>query len=96
MYEYVPGSSMAGLRINSLGLRDLERRLHKPAGARRVLCVGDSITMGGSMAGWLPLQQTWPLVLERMFDSGSGKGPEFWNAGFSGYNLVQYRAFLEK
>ncbi|NOZ86013.1 MAG: SGNH/GDSL hydrolase family protein [Deltaproteobacteria bacterium] len=96
VYEFVPGRCLNGLCTNSLGLRDLERRIVKPGGLKRILCVGDSITMGGSMAGNVPLLQTWPLVLERLLDNPDGQRIESWNAGFSGYNLVQYAAFLKR
>jgi len=95
-YEFVPGSSLYRLSINQHGLRDLERSAEKPAGLRRILALGDSITIGGSWGEYVPLLQTWPLVLERITDDPAGQRIEVWNAGIVGYNLPQYAAFLEQ
>jgi lysophospholipase L1-like esterase len=46
---------------NSFGMRDVEFPLAKPAGERRVLCMGDSTTFG-----WCERSEdSWPKVLER-------------------------------
>jgi len=47
LFKYEPGSTIAGRRINSLGFREREFDLHKAAGVRRVICLGDSVTAQG-------------------------------------------------
>ncbi|NOZ86479.1 MAG: SGNH/GDSL hydrolase family protein [Deltaproteobacteria bacterium] len=95
-YEFVPYASLWDLSLNGLGLRDLNRKVDKEPGWKRILCMGDSITMGGSSRSYVPLLQTWPLVLERVLSVDAGAHVEAWNAGVVGYNLVQYAAFLEQ
>jgi lysophospholipase L1-like esterase len=48
-------------RTNRLGMRDTDFPLAKPAGERRVLCMGDSTTFGMAEK----LQDSWPKVLGR-------------------------------
>jgi lysophospholipase L1-like esterase len=49
-------------RTNGLGMRDEEFPLAKPAGERRVLCMGDSTTFGMAER----LEDSWPKVLGRL------------------------------
>ncbi len=94
-YELVPGVTFGDVHINSLGLRDVERPAAKPAGAFRVLVLGDSITLGAG----LPLESTYPKVMERAL-AGSAPGAasaiEVWNAGVIGYNAAQQAAWFER
>ncbi len=71
------------VRINSLGLRDHERVLAKPAGVERVLLVGDSHVE----ALQVPLEESvGPQLEERL--RGVGGDVEVVSAGVSGYGTA--------
>ncbi len=90
-YELVPNVAFGHVRINSLGMRDVERPAAKPAGVFRVLVLGDSITLGAGM----PLDDTYPKVMERALDR-ERPGVEVWNGGVIGYNARQEAAWFER
>jgi lysophospholipase L1-like esterase len=48
------------VQLNQYGMRDRDLPEAKPAGERRVLCLGDSITM----AWGVPVERGWPRLLE--------------------------------
>lgn len=76
------------VRINGQGLR-AERDYGPPGpGARRILAVGDSFTMGYSVAE----ERTWVRLLERRL----GPPWEVLNAGVPGYSTWQELAWLEE
>ncbi len=89
-YELKPGASavFAGNRkvaVNSLGFRDPPRAEAKPAGVKRIVCLGSSNTYGALVDNG----QTYPARLERLLN-GPGPGRyEVWNAGVSAYTLPQ-------
>jgi hypothetical protein len=76
--------------INSRGYRDLERSLVKPAGVRRVVCVGDSFTWGTGVL----FDDAWPQRVERLL-SRDGQRWEAVNLGEPGLNTVQEAGKLE-
>jgi lysophospholipase L1-like esterase len=76
--------------INSRGYRDLERVVPKPAGARRVVCLGDSFTWGVGVL----FDDTWPQRVERLLARDGGRW-EAVNLGEPGLNTVQEAAKLE-
>lgn len=76
---YFDASGCIPLSINSLGFRDDEFAVHKPAGELRVLALGDSFTYGWGVRA----EDSWPERLERLL-SGRRAGPvQVVNAGFA-------------
>lgn len=75
----------AEFRINSRGFRGPEVTVPKPAGVRRVLFVGDSITLGGR----LPEDQTWVHL------AGQRLAVEAVNAGMGDIGLSEEREIFE-
>ena len=76
-------------KINSVGLRDNEHKINKPAGITRIALLGDSSTEGMQV----PLNETYGKVLERILNE---KSPQYEVINFacSGYStgqqLLQY------
>ena len=80
------------VRTNSRGLRERELPLAKPAGARRIVFLGDSVTFGAGVRD----DEPFPRLLESAVN-GAGGGPvETVNTGVVGYNTVQELARLEQ
>jgi len=67
-------------RINSLGLRDVERTYENPSGAGRILLLGDSFTFGQGV----PMDDCFARRMERELG-----GVQVINAGVPGYGLDQ-------
>ncbi|QOJ02514.1 MAG: hypothetical protein HRU71_03010 [Planctomycetia bacterium] len=95
IYELKPSSSVtftyrgppAEYRINSEGMRS--DRIHarpKPAGVRRILCLGDSVLFGLGV----PIEDVFSSKLETMLP-----GCEVMNTGVGGYNTYSERIWLE-
>lgn len=85
-----PGSESftidAPVRVNSLGLRDDEFPLAKPAGERRILCLGDSFTFAlGVRFEDLYVQQLETMLANQHPDERF----QVINAGIAGYNTRQ-------
>ncbi len=76
------------VRINGQGLRADHGYRPPQAGTKRILAVGDSFTMGYSVA----VERTWVRVLE----SSLGPPWEVLNAGVPGYSTWQELAWLEE
>jgi lysophospholipase L1-like esterase len=77
---------------NSRGLREREIPLLKPAGTRRVIFVGDSVTFGAGVRD----EEPYARLLESAVNGG-GAGPiETVNTGVVGYNTIQELARLEQ
>jgi lysophospholipase L1-like esterase len=77
---------------NSLGFRDVEHAVAKPAGVYRIVVLGDSIAMG------LHVDRTediFPRVLERELNR-HGLAAEVINLAVSGYNTQQEVEMLEE
>ena len=47
LWKFEPGSTVFGRKINQLGFREREVNARKDNGARRVICLGDSVTAQG-------------------------------------------------
>lgn len=76
-----------GLQTNSLGLASPEISVQKPAGTLRVLCLGDSRTMGG--AGAKP-RLTYPAMLQRRLrELAPGRKIQVIQGAVSGYTSYQ-------
>lgn len=74
-------------KINSKGLRDIERSYDKRDGQFRILCVGDSITFGWGINA----QQRFTNILESFL-----KNTEVINMGVQGYGIDQNLLFLRQ
>ena len=82
--------------INALGFRGPEFTIAKPAGVRRVLCVGGSTTFWGYRDGL-----TYPAMLSRRLNANGASPIEVLNLGVSGYTSAmnaerfhrEYRGF---
>src|SRR5262249_4671264 len=80
---------------NRDGLRDREHSVEKPPGVRRVVCLGDSVTLG---YGIRP-QEAWPQVLQDLL-AARGQRAEVFNVAFGGWStrqeLIAYRRLARK
>ena len=73
------------LRTNSAGFRDREFVAGKPAGAFRIVVIGDSITVG-----WrVERADAYPSRLEQQFGHAGKPHVEVYNLGVTGYNSIQ-------
>lgn len=88
-----PGwSSPDGRERYGLGGFRAEFETAKPAGVRRVACVGDSNTYGLDV----PAPLAWPALLESMLRAAPGGGSwQVVNLGVPGYTSWQERRFVE-
>jgi lysophospholipase L1-like esterase len=95
-WELVPGWSgregAGAVVINSRGLRERELPLARPAGTRRILCLGDSVTFGH----WVEAQQAFPRQLEQALAGRTGTPVQVINAGVPGYSSFQELKWLEE
>ncbi|MCG3132980.1 MAG: hypothetical protein HMLKMBBP_00066 [Planctomycetes bacterium] len=80
-----PGWTDGGAPVNARGYRTPEVAIPKPAGVRRVACIGDSVTFG------LPLEmhEAWPARLERLMRGRGEARAECVNFGVPGYASLQ-------
>lgn len=91
-WDYFDELGCITMTSNSLGFRDLEFTVEKPADEFRVLALGDSFTFGQGVQ----LEDTWVQVLERRVRE-TRQGPvEVINAGFAtgGYDPPGYVSWL--
>ena len=100
-YEYQPGLRASdahfdalheGFTTNSLGFRDDEFPIAKPAGEVRILALGDSTTAGNGVP---ELSNTWPKRLERRFAESGRPELRVLNLGVGGYQPLQEARLLE-
>lgn len=100
-YEYRPGLRAGdahfdalheGLTTNSLGFRDVEFPLAKPAGEIRIVALGDSTTAGNGVP---ELENTWPKRLERRYADAGRPELRVLNLGVGGYQPLQEARLLE-
>jgi hypothetical protein len=77
--------------VNSLGMRDVERAVANPAGATRVLVLGDSFVEGYSVAD----DETLTRKLEAHL-ANNGRAVEVLNAGVGGYSTDQELIWFRK
>jgi lysophospholipase L1-like esterase len=80
----VPEGAAEGERINADGFRGPQRARAKPAGALRVVALGDSSTFGYGLA----YVDTWPAQLEALLASG-GRAAEVLDLGILGGTALQ-------
>jgi hypothetical protein len=82
------------VRINSMGMRDREHSVEKPAGAYRIAVLGDSY----AEAKQVPLEATFWAVAERALAdcrARNGRTIEVLNFGVAGYGTTQELLTLE-
>jgi hypothetical protein len=76
--------------LNAHGLRDREVAYGKPAGEKRILLLGDSVTFGwGGSDG-----ETFGDRMEPLLAAATGGSWEVINSGVNGYNTQQEEAYL--
>lgn len=75
------------VRFNSLGMRGEEPRSPKPAGIFRILCLGDSVTLGPAVTE----DAIYPSRLGALLDDGR---IDVVAAGVAGWNTVEEEHFL--
>jgi lysophospholipase L1-like esterase len=76
---------------NSQGLREREVPLQKPAGTRRVLFLGDSVTFGAGVRN----DEPYARLLEADLQADGAGQVETINAGVVGYNTIQEQGRLD-
>ena len=76
--------------LNSHGLRGREIPYEKPAGEKRVLLLGDSVTFGWGVGDG----ETFADAMGPLLASATGRAWEVINAGVNGYNTQQEEAYL--
>jgi HEAT repeat protein/lysophospholipase L1-like esterase len=76
---------------NSEGLRDRERTVEKPEGVHRVICLGDSTTLGWGIRP----EEAYPQVLEDLLES-QGDRVEVLNVALGGWSTRQERIAYER
>jgi hypothetical protein len=77
---------------NSLGYRDLERSLEKPAGVERIVVLGDSFTWGAGV----DFDDAYPQRIERALSRRPGRSAEVVNLALPGFKTDDELAVLEK
>ncbi len=101
VYSHAPGTDVilhgldtqARVKINSDGLRDVERPRAKPPGVTRVLVLGDSMVEGFQVE----LEETLPKQLEqRLSKAVPGRKFDVINAGVSGSSAPMALLYLER
>ncbi len=93
-HEHRPGAHAflmgVDVAINSHKLRDREIDFAKPAGIRRVLMLGDSLTFGWGV----PAEATTSRLLEKALNASGDKSWQVINAGVGNYNTAQEVAYF--
>lgn len=93
-HEHRPGVSGVYMgvpvAINSMGLRDREYSLEKPAGVTRILMLGDSLTFGWGA----PEEGTTSKALERLLNAGGPGRYEVINTGVGNTNTAMQTAYF--
>lgn len=91
-FVYEAGAPPVVVDFNSLGFRDREHALEKPAGIRRVVVVGDSF----SEAMQVGVEQTYWHRIEALLAEQTGTGWEVINLGVGDFGTAQESIALEK
>lgn len=84
VFKFAPFST------NSLGMRDGEYAIDKPANTVRIAVIGDSFAMGSGVND----EENYPAVLEKLLNQAGNQQVEVLNFGVGGYNLFNYEAVL--
>jgi len=78
-------------RTNSLGQRDVEHSLKKPASVYRVLVIGDSFTVGTNVEQ----EEAYPKVIEELLNKRTRRKVEVINTGVGGWDPFEYAQYYE-
>ncbi len=92
-FAYEPGMAMAGGVVNALGLRGPVPAHEKPAGARRILYIGDSTVYGFGVADD---EAFWSLATRALAARHPGQSFEPMVAAAPGYSSYQSRVLVER
>ena len=91
-WRYVPNSEVYSGRVvyryNGAGFRDTDHAVQKPAGVKRIVVVGDSVSEGYGVE--------FPDVFARVLQSRLGEGYEVINVAAGGLNTPQEVHLLEQ
>lgn len=88
-----PTFSPYRLHTNAQGLRaDFEITREKPAGARRLLCLGDSFTFGP----FVDNHELYSAQLQDLLNAARTDSAQVINAGFSGWTLPDQLSYLKE
>jgi lysophospholipase L1-like esterase len=95
-WSYYDRDGCVTIRNNSLGFRDDEFPVQKPAGEWRALALGDSFTYGMGVRA----EDNWPTVLERLLRAQRGAPVQVVNGGMACGNgarsAAEYAPWLER
>lgn len=92
VYRHQSADVSVWFRINAKGLRaDRDFPYEKPAGTRRIVCIGDSFTAGYEV----DVEDCFTRVLEREL-AARGHAVEVLNAGVSGFGTAEECLYLER
>lgn len=98
VYELKPSFTTEGglITTNSFGMRDYEYTLTKPEDVTRIAVIGDSVAFGYKKnPSALPLEETFPKVLEAKLNTTYPKQYEVLNFAVTGYNASQEEIVLK-
>ena len=90
-YVLKPDFVSPGERINSDGLRDRERRIEREPDARRIVCLGDSVTYGFNVK----VSESYPAILEAQLQDESPSA-EALNVALPGWCTRQQRIAYQR
>lgn len=95
-HEHMPNkeSDLYGVKLktNSIGFRDYEYNLTKAKNSKRILVLGDSVTLGWGVE----LENTYPKVLERMLNQYKKEKYEVMNSAVGNFNSEMEANILQK
>ena len=93
-HEHVPGRAGTYMgvevKINSAGWRDRDYEMEKPAGAVRIMMLGDSLTFGWGA----PPKDVTANILEQMLNQDGGQIYEVLNTGVGNTNTAMQVAYF--
>ncbi len=81
------------IEVNAKGLRGPELPYPKPQGTKRILWLGDSVTIGYRLASW---RESFPYLVEAALERAPGLELETINGAVDGYSPWQHAAWLAR